>query len=98
MKNILIHYSPDDAHVGASLKEFLRRSNYNVLTGDSVPDSERLTSIFVEPGLLLETLLKVDLAIVLISQNYVRLASYQMESEMLENIEVCEKIFIADCT
>ncbi|WP_226556477.1 hypothetical protein, partial [Priestia aryabhattai] len=88
----------DYTHVGASLKEFLRRSNYNVLTGDSVPDSERLTSIFVEPGLLLETLLKVDLAIVLISQNYVRSASYQMESEMLENIEVCEKIFIADCT
>lgn len=84
MKNILIHYSPDDTHVGALLKEFLRRKNYNVLTGDAVSNSGELDSLFIEPGLLLKTLLKVDLAIVLISQTYVRSASYQMESEMLK--------------
>ncbi len=55
-----------------------------MLTGDAVSNSGELDSLFDEPGLLLKTLLKVDLAIVLISQTYVRSASYQTESEALK--------------
>jgi len=86
MKNIFVHYSVEDERVAAPLSDFLRKSGYNVKTQNSILDSLPENAIFNTQEVLMNALDKSDLAIILISQNYVRAKSYKLESEIIKRL------------
>ncbi|MHC5534759.1 toll/interleukin-1 receptor domain-containing protein [Priestia megaterium] len=96
MKKIFLHYTPDDIRVAESLSNFLRKSGYSILmeTADMYYDSPFSTEIEFTDSFT-NRFKETDLAIVLISQNYLRSPLYKAESEAFNQLFSSMKIPVA---
>ncbi|MGG0419658.1 toll/interleukin-1 receptor domain-containing protein [Priestia aryabhattai] len=96
MKKIFLHYTPDDKRVAESLSNFLRKSGYDILmnTADMYYHSPLSAEIEFTDSFAYR-FEETDLAIVLISQNYLKSSTYKPESEAFNKLFSLNKIPIA---